>query len=207
MEYNIVSDRSREIAQVFIEQYNLAKQTHYQFESLRKSMFRKFPAVEEIYEMSFIQGKKRSPIVADLMVLLRLQKRLIIDVVRPRYPEGFAQAEKSDGDRTMLLWEIVGNVDRLEIYALKDVVCSKHLLIDERGFGCVRIGDPASYRKFRLERDRLHERQKSFSLRKADELEFERKLSRRGIPTKHWFREIWLLHRDEKGVVRCLEIW
>jgi|GEM_PF-5786069 Aspartate racemase len=34
-----------------------------------------------------------------------------------------------------------------------------------------------------------------------------RELSRLGISTKHWFKEIWLACLDEWGKISCLQIW
>ncbi len=138
---NDMNENYEEIAQVFVEQYNLIKGTHYEFECLRKSEFSipifKFPDLE-IYQMAFIEGKKRNPIIADLMVLLRRQKRLIIEVVKPRLGE-----ETIEEMPLSTLREIEeGIVTPIEEAALTRVVCSEYLLIDGRDFGRARIGDP-----------------------------------------------------------------
>ena len=197
-----MNENYEEVAQVFVEQYNLSKGTHYEFECLRKSMFSipkyQYPA-HEIYQMAFIEGKKRSPLVADLMVLFRLQKRLIVEVVKP----SMGEATVEDTPLSRLITDIEvraieGIVDPIERDALSEVVCSKYLLIDGRGFGCLRINNPKIYKRSRLERDKLIQR-----LQKGH----ERELSQVGIPTKHWFKEIWILYHDEKGIFRCIQIW
>ncbi len=79
------------VARVFIEQYNLIKGTHYAFERLKQSIFSnpryRVPGFE-IHQMAFIEGKKRRPIIADLMVMTRLQRRLIVEVVKPQMRQG-----------------------------------------------------------------------------------------------------------------------
>lgn len=200
---NDMTENYEELAQIFIGQYNLTKGRHFEFECLRKSMFGipkyEFPACE-IYQMAFIEGQRHKPLVADLKVLLRLQKRLIIEVVKRRVGQETAKgAELSESLEHI--------VDPIERDALSEVVCSKYLLIDGRGFERIRIDDPEIYKKCRLERDRLFERHRQLILRKRDEREFEQDFSQLGIPTKHWFKEIWLSYYDEKGTIRCLQIW
>jgi len=183
--------RHEEVAQLFLEQYNHTKGTHYEFEFLRRSMFSipeyKFPAFK-IYRMAFTEGKKRTPIVTDLMVLLRLQKRLIIEVIELH---GREEDVKERG------WSqiVEGIIDPIEIDALSRVVCSRYLLIDGRSFGHIRISDPEIYKKHRLQRNE--------TLKDVD----KRDLLQASFPPKHWFREIWLSYHDKKGVVRCLQIW
>ncbi|HUV59427.1 MAG TPA: hypothetical protein VMW09_04870 [Desulfatiglandales bacterium] len=193
------------IVQVFVEQYNLRKGTHYEFECLRRSMFsipkHKFPALE-IYQMAFTEGKKQNPIFADLMVFLRLQKRLIIEVVEPN----IGAEDVKDINWSRLVVDIIDPVER---QALGEVVCSRHLLIDGRGFGRIRISDPEFYKKNRLERDKMLEEHKQLNKRlgiKDKEDATHRQLSQ-WIPLGHWFAEIWLLHYNEEGIVRCLQIW
>ena len=206
---NDMNENYEEIAQVFVEQYNLNKGTHYEFECLRKSMF-SIPKYEhpslEIYEMAFIEGKKRSPIVADLMVMTRLQKRLIIEIVKPHLSQ---ETTKDTPTALSRLVEDIGHiVDPIERDALGEVVCSKYLLIDGRGFGRIRIDDLEIYKKSRLERDKLFERFQNRKIYGAKEIKQTfHELSQLGIPTKHWFKEIWFLYQDEKGLVRCLQIW
>lgn len=186
-----VDERHEEIAQLFLEEYNHAKGTHYEFECLRRSMFSipeyKFPAFK-IYQMAFTEGKKRTPIVTDLMVLLRLQKRLIIEVIELH---GREEDVKEGG------WSriVEGIIDPVEIDASSRVVCSRYLLIDSRGFGHIGISDPEIYKKHRLQRNG--------TVKNVD----KRDLLQASFPPKHWFREIWLSYHDEKGVVRCLQIW
>lgn len=186
-----MNERHKEIAQIFLDQYNHIKGTHYKFECLRKSMFSireyKFPA-SEIYQMAFTEGKKRNPIVADLMVFLHLQKRLIIEVIEPHVREEDVKA---------IGWSqlVEAIIDPIEVDALSKVVCSKYLLVDGRGFGCIRISDPEIYKKHRLQRNE--------TLKDIN----KRELLQASFPPKHWFREIWLSYHDEKGVVRCLQIW
>lgn len=186
-----MDERHEEIAQLFIERYNFVKGTHYTFECLRKSMFSipeyKFPAFK-IYQMAFTEGKKRSPIVTDLMVLLRLQKRLIVEVIELH---GREEDVKEAG------WSriVEGIIDPIEIDALSRVVCSRYLLIDGRGFRHIRISDPEIYKKHRLQRNE--------TLKNID----KRDLLQASFPPRHWFTEIWLSYHDEEGVVRCLQIW
>lgn len=189
MKASNMNEKHKEIAEVFIKQYNVTKGTHYKFERLRKSIFSipkyKFQNLE-IYQVAFIEGKKHNSIVANLMVLLRLQKRLLAEVVEPIPIE----EDVKDID-----WRVVEElIDSVESYALTEVVCSRYLLIDGRSFGRTRISDPEIYKKNRVERDKLVGRHK-------------RELSQVGIPVKHWFKEIWLSYHDEKGVVRCPQIW
>lgn len=190
METSNTSEKRRELAQIFIDEYNAKKGWHYKFEYFRRSMFSiqkyKFPAFE-IYQMAFIERKNRDRIVADLMVLLRLKKRLIIEVVEPNLRQ-----EDVKGTKWSRLVEDI--IDPIERDALREVVCSRYLLIDGRNFDPIKIPDPEIYRKDRLERDKLVGRHK-------------RELSQMGVPVKHWFNEIWLSYHDEKGVVRCLQIW
>ncbi len=186
-----MDERHEEIAQLFIERYNFVKGTHYTFECLRKSMFsipeHKFAGFE-IYQVAFTGGKKRSPILADLMVLLRLQKRLIVEVVEPHVRE---EDVKRAG------WsQLVGAIiDLIETDALGKVVCSKSLLVDGRGFRRIRISDPEIYKRHRLQRNG--------TLKNIN----KRELSQASFPPKHWFTEIWLSYHDEEGVIRCLQIW
>jgi len=183
--------RHEEVAQLFLEQYNHTKGTHYEFEFLRRSMFSipeyKFPAFK-VYRMAFTEGKKRTPIVTDLMVLLRLQKRLIIEVIELHGREG----DVKEGSWPRIL---EGIIDPIEIDASSRVACSRYLLIDGRGFGHITISDPEIYKKHRLQRNG--------TLKDVD----KRDLLQASFPPKHWFREIWLSYHDEKGVVRCLQIW
>jgi hypothetical protein len=180
-----------EIAQVFLEEYNHTKGTHYEFECLRRSMFSipdyKLPP-SKIYQMAFTEGKKRTHIVTDLMVLLRLQKRLVIEVIELHGKEGDVKEES---------WPriVEGIVDPIEIDASSRVACSRYLLIDGRNLGHITISDPGSYKKQRIQRNG--------TLRNVD----KRDLLQASFPPKHWFREIWLSYHDEKGVVRCLQIW
>jgi hypothetical protein len=186
-----VDERHEEIAQLFLEQYNHTKGTHYEFECLRRSMFSipeyKFPAFK-IYQVAFTEGKKRTPIVTDLMVLLRLQKRLIIEVIELH---GREEDVKEGG------WSriVEGIIDPIEIDASSRVACSRYLLIDGRGFGHIGISDPEIYKKHRLQRNG--------TLKDVDKQD----LLQASFPPKHWFREIWLSYHDERGVVRCLQIW
>jgi len=180
-----------EIAQVFLEEYNHTKGTHYEFECLRRSMFSipeyKIPAFK-IYQVAFTEGKKRTHIVTDLMVLLRLQKRLKIEVIELH---GREEDVKKRG------WSqiVEGIIDPIEVDASSRVACSRYLLIDGRGFGHITISDPVIYKKQRLQRNG--------TLKNVD----KRDLLQASFPSKHWFREIWLSYHDEKGVVRCLQIW
>jgi hypothetical protein len=180
-----------EIAQVFLEEYNHTKGRHYEFECLRRSMFSipdyKLPP-SKIYQMAFTEGKKRTHIVTDLMVLLRLQKRLIIEVIELHGREGDV---KEGGWPRM----VEGIIDPIEIDASSRVACSRYLLIDGRGLGHIRISDPGSYKKQRIQRNE--------TLKNVD----KRDLLQASFPPKHWFREIWLSYHDEEGVARCLQIW
>jgi len=184
-------DEGQEIAQVFLEEYNRTKGTHYEFECLRRSMFSiseyKFPPFK-IYQMAFTEGKKRTPIVTDLMVLLRLQKRLVIEVIELHGREG----DVKEGGWSQI---VEGIIDPVEIDASSRVACSRYLLIDGRGLGHITISDPGIYKKHRLRRNE--------TLKDVD----KRDLLQASFPPKHWFREIWLSYHDEKGVVRCLQIW
>ena len=180
-----------EITQLFLEEYNHTKGTHYEFEFLRRSMFSiseyKFPPFK-IYRMAFTEGKKRTPIVTDLMVLLRLQKRLIIEVIELH---GREEDVKEGG------WSriVEGIIDPVEIDALSRVACSRYLLLDSRSFGHIGISDPEIYKK--------HWLQRNGTVKNVD----KRDLLQASFPPKHWFREIWLSYHDERGVVRCLQIW
>jgi len=82
-----MNGKYEEIARVFIEQYNVTKGTHYEFGCRRKSMF-SVPKYQfqnlEICQMAFIEGKKENSIIADLMVMLHLKRRLIMEVIEPR---------------------------------------------------------------------------------------------------------------------------
>ena len=180
-----------EIAQLFLEEYNHTKGTHYEFECLRRSMFSvpeyKIPAFQ-IYQMAFTEGKKRTPIVTDLMVLLRLQKRLIIEVIELHGRE----EDVREGGWSRI---VEGIIDPVEIDASSRVACSRYLLIDGRGFGHIGISDPEIYKKHRLQRNG--------TVKNVD----KRDLLQASFPPKHWFREIWLSYHDEKGVARCLQIW
>jgi hypothetical protein len=186
-----VDEGHEEIAQVFLEQYNHTKGTQYEFEYLRRSMFSipeyRFPAFK-IYRMAFTEGKKRTPIVTDLMVLLRLQKRLIVEVMELHGRE--EDVKKRGWSR--IVEEII---DPIEVDALSRVVCSRYFLIDGRGFGHITISDPEIYKKHRLQRNE--------TLKNVD----KRDLLRASLPPEHWFREIWLSYHDERGVIRCLQIW
>ncbi len=184
----------KEIARFFVEQYNLVNGTHYEFECLRKSMFSnpkyRVPGFE-IHQIAFIEGKKRSPLINNLMVMTRLQRRLITEVVKPRI------RQKVVKNRTLsrLIEDIVNAIER---DALNGASCSKYLLIDGRGFGKVRIGNPEIYKKPRLQRERLLQ---EFQARG------ERERSQASIPAKRWFKEIWFSCHDEGGTVRCLQMW
>lgn len=191
---NGMSKNYKRIAQVFVKQYNLAKGTQYEYEGRGKSMFsvsKHRPPGCELYQMAFIEGQKRNPIITDLMVITHLKKRLIIEVVEPEI-----RREAVEGRvLSRLIEDIVNSIER---EVLNGVTCSNHLLIDGRGFGNMRIGDPEIYKKPRLQREKLLQ-----ELQKGD----GRKPSKAGNPAKRWFKEIWLLCHDEKGTARCLQMW
>ena len=108
-----------QIVQLFTDQCNHVKGTRYEFECFRRSMFStpkyKYPAFE-IYQMAFTEGKKRSTALNELLVLFRIQKRLIVEVVEPN-----ARPEDIKGvDWTQL---VEGIIDPIERDALGEVVC------------------------------------------------------------------------------------
>jgi len=206
-----MNKKHKEIGEFFIQQYNLKENTRFRFECARKSMFSfpeyRFPRLE-IYQIAFIEGKKLSPIIADLMVLLRLQKRLIIEVVEPEVEED--SSEKSNRVQTINPRLLEGIIGPMEVDALNKVACSRYLLINFRNLGLIRIDDVEEiYRRRRLEMDSGldFEPDKSFKVL-SEEINKDRKnLESMGVPLKHWFKEIWLLYHDEKGLVRCVQIW
>ncbi len=193
-ETNGMSKNYKRVAEVFVKQYNLAKGTRYEFEGRRKSMFsvsqNRFP-VFEFYQMAFIEGQKRNPIITDLMVRTHLQKRLTVEVVEPE----IRREAVAGRVLSKLIEDIVNSIER---EVLNGVACSKYLLIDGRGFGNMRICDPEIYKKPRLQREKLLQ-----ELQKGD----GRKSSKAGNPTKRWFEGIWFLCHDEKGTARCLQMW
>ena len=202
-----MNGKYEEVAQVFIEQYNLTKGTHYRFKCLRTSIFsspmHQYPALE-IYQMVFTEGEKEDAIVVDSMVMLDLENRLLIDVIEPHLPK---EGAKVSVERCIA--KIVDPMER-DCVVFGEAVCSNHLLIDGRGFGRIRTLDPAFYKEFRLLKDSMfeqHERlNKVLGIRKEDDNVY-RELSRLGISTEHWFKEIWLAYRDEWGKISCLQIW
>jgi hypothetical protein len=203
-----MNGKYEEVARVFIEQYNLTKGTHYRFECLRTSIFSspmlQYPALK-IYQMVFTEGEKEEDaFVVDLTVMLDRKNRLLIDVIEPHLPK---EGAKVSVERCIV--QIVEPVERDSV-VFGEPVSSKHLLIDGRGFGCIGTLDPAFYKEFRLLKDSLleqHERlNKMLGIRKEDDNVYE-ELSRSGISTEHWFKEIWFLYRDEKSVVTCIQIW
>jgi hypothetical protein len=130
------------IAGLFIEQYNLLNETQYRFETFRKSMFSlpqyQYPAFE-IYQITFIQGKTRSPLATDLSVLFRLRRRLIIEVVEPNISRDYAPSTHW----SRLVEEIIYPIEK---DALDEVVCARVLLIDGSGFGLLSTPELEAYR-------------------------------------------------------------
>lgn len=191
METNNASEKHKEIARVFIEQYNLTKGTHYEFGCFRGSMF-SFPKQIwknlEFYQVAFIE-KEQNPVVAALKVLFHIYKRLIIEVVQPNPREEGV----TDIPWPRVVEELINSV---ECDALRGIRCSQYLLID--GFASMKLSDADSYAHSYKE-NRLH----LDKVVKSDKRHF----ARAGFLTKHLFKEIWLSYHDEKGVVRCLQIW
>ncbi len=199
-----MNEKHKEIAQAFIKQYNLRNSTDYKFETVRRSMFEipkfQFPSWE-FYQISFIKGKKiNNPYIADLMVLLRIKKRMIIEVAEARGLEGVKKTELLEVkiSESETYRHVEHMIYSIEFSALNELICSQYLLIDGRNFGSNKISNPDFYKEKRFDLDRL--------LKSCDERE-KRELEYVAIPTKHWFKEIWLLHYDEKSTVRCLQIW
>ncbi|MBW2630699.1 MAG: hypothetical protein JRC90_02860 [Deltaproteobacteria bacterium] len=195
-----------QIAQLLIDQYNHDRGTRYEFECFRKSMFGtpkyKYPAFE-IYQMAFIEGKKRSTVLNELLVLFRIQKRLIVEVVEPN-----TKLEDIKGvDWTQL---IEGIIDPIERDALGEVVCAQSLIIDGRSFEGIKIGDTQTYRKNRIERDRMFEKHQAVNKRlgiKKEKEPIDQELHQLGIPIGHWFKEIWIVLKDKGNRPMCLQIW
>lgn len=195
-----------QIAQVFIDQYNHARGTRYEFECFRRSMFStpkyKYPAFE-IYQMAFTEGKKRSTALNELLVLFRIQKRLIVEVVEPN-----TRPEDIKGvDWTQL---VEGIIDPIERDALGEVVCAQSLIIDGSPFGGIKIGDTQTYKKNRLERDRMLEEHQAINKRlgiKKGKDPIDQELHQLGIPIGHWFKEIWMVLKDKENRPMCLQIW
>ena len=195
MDTNSVNRDYEKVAKVFARQYNLAKGTQYEFEYPRKSIFTipkyRIAGIEN-YVLAFMEGRKQNRIITDLMVMTRLKKRLIIEVVKLQL---LRRTTKEQRPLSNLIADVVGSLERA---ALNGAVCSQCLLVDGRGFGRVEIGSVEIYRKPRLQREQL--------LREAQKRD-EGTRSQVVIPAKHWFREIWLLCRNKKGIVRCLQMW
>ena len=195
-----------QIAQLFIDQYNHARGTRYEFECFRRSMFStpkyKYPAFE-IYQMAFTEGKKRSAAVKQLLALFRIQKHLIVEVVEPK-----TRAEDLKGVDWAQLAESI--IDPIERDALGEVVCAQSIIIDGRPFGRIKIGDTQTYRKNRLERDRMLEEHQAINKRlgiKKGKDPIDQELHQLGIPIGHWFKEIWMVLKDKENRPMCLQIW
>ena len=205
-----MNDAIARMAQAFIEQYNQQKNSRYRFETLRNSMFSlpkyKYPAFE-IYQISFLEGKAWNRLVTDLLVLLRLQKRFIIEVVEPNM--------ESDSFKNIVLSELINVIeniiDPIERDALDKVVCARNLLIDLRNGGCLSLSSRKDFYGIkRLERDRLFENHKQLNRRlgishKEDSINQE--LMMEGFPLNHWFEEIWLSYFDESNTIKYMQIW
>ena len=205
-----MSDAIARMAQAFIERYNQQENSRYRFETLRNSMFSlpkyKYPAFE-IYQISFLERKALNRLVTDLLVLLRLQKRLIIEVVEPNM--------ESDSFKNIMLSELINMIeniiDPIERDALDKVVCARYLLIDLRNGGCLSLSPRKDFYKIkRLERDRLFENHKQLNRRlgishKEDSINQE--LLMAGFPLNHWFEEIWLSYFDESNAIKYMQIW
>ena len=200
------SAEKHQMAQLFIDQYNHDRGTRYEFECFRISMFStpkyKYPGFE-IYQMAFTEGKKRSTALNELLVLFRIQKRLILEVVELNT----RQEDIKGVDWTRLIGEII---DPIERDALGEVVCAQSLIIDGRPFEGIKIGDTQTYRKNRLERDRMFEEHQTINKRlgiKKEKDPIDQELHQLGIPIGHWFQEIWMVLKDKENRPMCLQIW
>ncbi len=195
------------LSDIFIKQYNLSKGTCYKFEYKRKSLFsfppNKIPNLD-FYQLTFIKGNEKHPFLNDLWVMLRLYRRLIIEVL---LPAGEAENEISNNVWTPDPRFFEGIIYPLENDALTKVVCSKYLLIDFRMLDRIKIDNiEGIYKRSRLELDKLlnDEKLNEWKLLKDER---QKEASYLGIPTKHWFKEIWLSYKDEMNKIRCVQIW
>lgn len=195
------------LSDIFIKQYNLSKGTCYKFECKRKSLFslptNKIPDLD-FYQLTFIEGNEKHPFLNDLLVMLRLYTRLIIEVLLP--------AEEAENEILNNVWIpnrkfFEGIIYPLENDALTKVVCSKYLLLDFRIIGRIKIDNVEGiYKRSRLEWDKfLNDEELNKSKLLKDEI--QKDLSSVGVPTKHWFKEIWLSYKDEMNKIRCAQIW
>jgi len=195
------------LSDIFIKQYNLSKGTCYKFEYKRKSLFslptNKIPNLD-FYQLTFIEGNEKHPFLNDLFVMLRLCNRLIIEVLVP--------AEEAEDKISNDVWTPVPMFFESIIYplendALTKVVCSKYLLIDFRMLGRIKIDNVEGiYERSRLEWDKsLND--KELNKWKLLKDEMQKDMSSVGVPTKHWFKEIWLSYKDEMNKIRCVQIW
>lgn len=205
-----MNDAIDKLAQTFIEQYNQQNKSNYKFETLRNSMFSlpkyRYPAFK-IYQISFLEGKASNRLITDLLVLLRLKKRLIIEVAEPNIESGTMN--------NIMLSELINmienTVDPIEKDALDEVICSRYLLIDLRKGGrSSLLPQKDFYKTKRLERDKLFENHKQLNKRlgisdQRDSTNQEPLMA--GFPLDHWFKEIWLSFFDESNVIKYLQIW
>ena len=174
------NEKYKEVAQVFIKQYNLKKNTRYRFECFRGSLFsKKDVAGSEFYQIAFVEGIKHHPITADLMVLFHFQKRFIVEVVRPNIERNI----KTDEDWGRRMRAIVYGLESL---ALLEIVCSRYLLIDGRHFTYTKEYDRERYKEERLIDDNYRPQ---------------------WAPPKHWFKEVWFLYYNKVGTLECFQIW
>ncbi len=205
-----MNDAIEKLAQPFIEQYNQQNKSNYKFETLRNSMFNlpkyKYPAFE-IYQISFLPGEAYNRLITDLLVLLRLKKRLIIEVVEPNI--------ESDSMNNIMLSELINMieniVDPIERDALDEVICSRYLLIDLRKGGCSSLLPQRDFYKIkRLERNKLFENHKQLNKRLgiSDQRDsINQELLMAGFPLDDWFKEIWLSYFDESNAIKYMQIW
>ena len=154
-------------------------------------------SVKEVYEIRPCESREC------VRVPIRIQKRLIVEVVEPN-----TRSEDIKGvDWTRL---IEGITDPIERDALGEVVCAQSLIIDGRPFEGIKIGDTQTYRKNRLERDRMFEEHQAVNKRlgiKKGKDPIDQELHQLGIPIGHWFKEIWMVFKDKENRPMCLQIW
>jgi hypothetical protein len=103
-----------------------------------------------------------------------------------------------------------GIIDPIERDALGEVVCAPSLIIDGRPFGHIKIGNIKTYRKNRLERDRMLEEHQAINKRlgiKERKNLIHQEVHQMGIPVGHWFKEIWMVFKDKENRSMCLQIW
>jgi len=165
-----------QLAKSFIKKYNTLNVASYSFECIRKSMFQ-IPKYNiqgmDIYEITFI--KKRG--------FLAFLNRYIVEVVKPSVSEYISWKTSLSS----FIEHVI--VDKMERKAIRDIICSKHLIIDMTAFEQPVESEIANYIQLRHQISKI---------KKGADKKQKEHMQLAGITKSIWFENITFAYLDNE---------